>query len=88
MPYLEINEVVLVQCNTVKNDYQHEYIFVPNTSFGQLLGQLFDQIYQLSINFIFLKTLNSEYSYIEEWFTNQNSTLLEMKDKINMKSNL
>ena len=88
MPYLEINEVVLVQCNTVKNDYQHEYIFVPNTLFGQLLGQLFDQIYQLSINFIFLKTLNSEYSYIEEWFTNQNSTLLEIKDKINMKSNL
>ena len=88
MPYLEINEVVLVQCNTVKTDYQHEYIFVPNTSFGQLLGQLFDQIYQLSNNFIFLKTLNSEYSYIEEWFTNQNSTLLEIKDKINMKSNL
>ena len=54
--------------------------------FGQLLGQLFDQIYQLSKNFIFLKTLNSEYSCIEEWFTNQNSILLEIKDKIDMKS--
>ena len=32
--YLEITEVILVQCNIVKNDYKHDsrvlYTFVPN----------------------------------------------------------
>ena len=41
MAYLEITEVVLAQCNIVKNDYQHDlrvfHTFVPNKSFGQLL---------------------------------------------------
>ena len=38
--HLEINEVVLVHCNMVINDYQHNlrvlYIFTPNKLFGQL----------------------------------------------------
>ena len=38
---LEINEVVLVHCNIVNNNYQQNsrvlYTFVPNKSFGQLL---------------------------------------------------
>ena len=37
-PHLEITEVVLVYCNIVNNDYQHDsrtlYTFVPNKSFG------------------------------------------------------
>ena len=41
VPYLEITEVVLVHCNIVNNDYQHDskvlYTFVPNKSFGSLL---------------------------------------------------
>ena len=41
MSHLEIAEVILVNCNTVSNDYQQDsrvlYIFVPNKSFGQLL---------------------------------------------------
>ena len=41
MPYLEITEVVLVQCNVANNNYQHSstdlYTFVPNQPFGQLL---------------------------------------------------
>ena len=41
MPHLEITEVVLVHCNIVKNDYQHNlrtlHTFVRNKSFGQLL---------------------------------------------------
>ena len=62
--------VVLVQCNIVSNDYQQEirvlYTFTPNKSFGQLL-----------INFskkTFLKTFNSEFSYIER----------EIEQKINI----
>ena len=49
--------------------------FFPNISFDQLLD-----ISRKS--FIFLKTFNSEFSYIEVWLTNQNSKPLEMEDKI------
>ena len=35
-------------------------------------------------NFIFLKTFDSEFSYIEVLFTDQNSKPLEIEDKINM----
>ena len=79
--YLEITEVVFVHCNIVNNDYQQDsrilYTFVLNKSFGQLLDML-------SKNFIFLKTFNSEFSYIEVWFTDQNYKPLEIKDKINI----
>ena len=53
---LEINEVVLVNCNVVNNNYQRNsrvlYTFVRNKSFGQL----FDISPK---NFIFLKTFDS-----------------------------
>ena len=50
--------------------------FTPNKSFGQLLD--------ISIkNFISLKTFNSEFSYIEVWFTDQICKQLEKEDKIN-----
>ena len=79
--YLEITEVVLVHCNIVNNDYQQDsrilYTFVLNKSFGQLLDIL-------SKNFIFLKTFNSEFSYVEAWFTNQNYKPLEIEDEINI----
>ena len=35
-------------------------------------------------NFIFLKTFNSEFSYIEAWFTDQNFNPLQIEDKINI----
>ena len=35
-------------------------------------------------NFVLLKTFNSEFSYIEVWFTDQNSKPLEIEDKINI----
>ena len=79
-PHLEITEVVLIHSNIVNNDYQQVsrvlYTFVPNKSFGQLLD-----ISQKK--FIFLKSFNSEFSYIEVWFTDQKSKLLEREDKIN-----
>ena len=41
IPHLEINEVVLVHCNIVNNDYQQNlrvlYTFIPNKPFGHLL---------------------------------------------------
>ena len=61
VPHLEITEVVLVHCNMVNNDYQHDsrilYTFVPNKSFGSLLDIS-------PSNHIFLKTFNSKYDEI------------------------
>ena len=33
---------------------------------------------------MFLKIFDLEFSYIEVWFTDQNSNLLEIEDKINI----
>ena len=88
VPHSEITEVVLVycnivnnNCNIVNNNYQHNskvlYTITPNKSFGQLLD-ISPKI------IIFLKTFNSEISYIEAWFTDQNSKPLEIEDKINI----
>ena len=79
--HLEITEVVLVHCDIVNNDYQQDsrvlYTFVPNKPFGSLLEIS-------SINHIFLKTFNSEYSEIKVWFTDQNSKPLKTEDRINL----
>ena len=81
VPYLETTEVVLIHCNVVNDSYLQNsrvfYAFVPNKSFGQLLDILPE-------NFIFLKTSDSEFSYIEVWFIDQNSNPLEIEDKINI----
>ena len=81
VPHLEITEVVLVHCNMVNNDYQHDsrvlYTFVQNKSFGSLLDIS-------PSNHIFLKTFNSEYDEIIVWFADQNSKPLEIEDKINL----
>ena len=79
MPHLGITEVVLVQCNIVNNDYQQDsrVLLVPNKPFGSLL--------EISlVNYIFLKTFNSEFQTIEVWFTDQNSQPLEIEDRINL----
>ena len=81
VPHLEITEKVLIHCNIANNDYQQDsrvlYIFVPNKSFGQLLDISREK-------FMFLKTSNLEFSYIEVRFTDQNSKPLEIEDKINI----
>ena len=78
MAGLEITEVVLIHCNIVNNKYQQDSIalhtFIPNKSLGQLLD-ISQKIY------IFLKMFNSEFLYIEIWFTDQNSKPLEIEDK-------
>ena len=79
VPNLEIAEVVLVHCNTVSNDYQQDsrvfFTFIPNKQFGQLYISPKDCIY--------LKIFNSEFSYIEVWFTDQTLKSLEIEDKVN-----
>ena len=81
VPNLEITEVVLVPSNIANNNYEQNsrvlHTFFPDKSLGQLLDIS-------SKKFIFLKTFNSEFSYIEVWFTGQNSKLLEIEDKINI----
>ena len=79
--YVEITELVLIHCNVVNNSYLQNsrvvYTFVPNKSFGQLLDIS-------SKNFIFLKTFDSEFSYIEVQFKDQNFNPPEIEDKINI----
>ena len=72
---MKITEVLLMHCNVTNNSSQQSsrvlYTFVPNKSFGQLLDISPE-------NFIFLKTFDLEFPYIEVWFTNQNSYPLEI----------
>ena len=79
--HLEIREVVLVHCDIVNNNYQQDsrvlYTFVQNKPLCRLL--------EISPkNHIFLKTFNQEYDEIKVWFTDLNSQLLEIEDKMNL----
>ena len=78
---LESVEVVLVHCNLVKNDYQHTskvlFTFVPNKQFGQLIN-----ISPHSLTM--MNTVNTEFSFVEVWFTDQTSKALEIEDNINL----
>ena len=81
VPKLESVEVVLVHCNLVKNDYQHTskvlFSFVPNKQFGQLIN-----ISPHSLTM--MNTVNTEFSFVEVWFTDQTSKALEIEDNINL----
>ena len=81
VPKLESVEVVLVHCNLVKNDYQHTskvlFSFVPNKQFGQLIN-----ISPHSLTM--MNTVNTEFSYVEVWFTDQASKSLEIEHNVNL----
>ena len=81
VPRLENVEVVLVHCNLVNNSYQQAsrvlFTFVPNKQYGQLIS--------ISPNSLtFLKTMNTEFSEIEIWFTDQNNNSLGIEDNVNI----
>ena len=80
VPKLESVEVVLVHCNLVKNDYQHTskvlFSFVPNKQFGQLIN-----ISPHSLTM--MNTVNTEFSFVEVWFTDQASKAFEIEDNVN-----
>ena len=81
MPYLEIAEAVLVPCNIANKRYQQDsrvlYRLFPNKSFSLLLDIS-------HTNFIFLRSFDSGFSFIEVWFPDQNSKPLEIEDKIDI----
>ena len=76
VPRLENVEVVLVN-----NSYQQAsrvlFTFVPTKQYGQLIS-----ISPHSL--VFLKTMNTEFSEIEVWFTDQNNNALEIEDNVNI----
>ena len=78
---LESVEFVLVHCNLVNNNYQQAskalFTFVPNKQFGHLIN-----ISPHSLTM--LGTTNSEFSFIELWFTDQNSERLKIEDNVNL----
>ena len=65
----------------VNNSYQQAsrivFTFAPNKQYGQSIS--------ISPNsLIFLKTMNTEFSEIEIWFTDQNNNSLKIEDNINI----
>ena len=69
---LENVGVVLVHCNLVNDSYQQAsrvlFTFVPNKQYGQLISISPHTLF-------FLKTMNTEFSEIAVWFTDQNNML-------------
>ena len=75
IPKLESVEVVLLHCNLVKNDYQLTskvlLTFVPNKQFGQLINIAPHSLTMMS-------AVNTEFSFVEVWFTDQFRKALEI----------
>ena len=68
VPRLKNVEVALVHCSLINNSYKQ---------YGQLIS-----ISPHSL--VFLKTMNTEFSEIEVWFTDQNNNALEIEDNVNI----
>ena len=72
---LESVEVFLMNCNLVKNDYQHTskvlFSLVPNKQFGWLINITPHSLMTMN-------TVNTEFSFVEVWFTDQASKALEI----------
>ena len=81
VPKLESVDLVLVHCNVVNNSYQQAskalFAFVPNKKYGQLITISPETL-------IMLKSVNTEFSFIEIWFTDQDNRPLEIEDSVNI----
>ena len=81
LPKLETVDLVLVHCNLVNNSYQQAskvlFTFVPNKKYGQLITVSPETL-------IILKTVNTEFSFIEIWFTDRDNRPLEIEDSVNI----
>ena len=69
-----------MRCNLVKNYYQHTskvlFSFVPNKQFGQLIN--------ISPHYLtIMNPVNTEFSFVEVWFTDQATKALENEDNVN-----
>ena len=58
--------------------HQRFYLpFAPNKEFGQLIN--------ISLHaFTMMNTVNTEFSFVEVWFTDQDSKALEIEDNVNL----
>ena len=78
---LESVDLVLLHCNLVNNSYQQAskvlFTFVPNKKYGQLITVSPNSL-------IMFKTINTEFSFIEIWFTDQDNRPLEIEDSVNI----
>ena len=76
VPKLESVDLVLAHCNLVNNSYQQAFkvlfTFVPNKKYGQIITVSPHSL-------IMLKTVNTEFSFIEIWFTDQDNRPLEIE---------
>ena len=81
VPKLESVDLVLMHCNLVNNHYQKPsrvlFTFVPNKSYGQLMTTVPHPL-------IMLKTVNTEFTFVEVWFTDQDYKPLEIEDNVNI----
>ena len=81
VPKLGSVDLVLVHCNLVNNSYQQDckvlFTFVFNKKYGQLITVSPERL-------IMLKTVNTEFSFIEMWFTDQDNRPLEIEDSVNI----
>ena len=81
VPKLESVDLVLVHCNVVNNSYQQAskvlFTFVANKKYGQLITVSPETL-------IMLKTVNTEFSFIKIWFTDQDNRPLEIEDSVNI----
>ena len=81
VPKLESVDLVLVHFNLVNNSYQQAskvlFTFVPNKKYGQLITVSPETL-------IMLKTINTEFSSIVIWFTDQVNRPLEIEDSVNI----
>ena len=69
-----------MHCNVVKDDYQHTskvlFTFIPHKHFKQLIIST----YSLAM----MNTINTEFSSVDVWFTDQASKALEIEDNVNL----
>ena len=81
VPKLENVDLILVHCNVVNNSYQQAskvlFTFVPDKKCVQLITISPEAL-------IMLKTVNTEFSFIETWFTDQDNRPLEIEDSVNI----
>ena len=81
VPKPESVDLVLVHCNLVANSYQQAskvlFTFIPNKKYGQLITVSPHSL-------IMLKTVNTEFSFIEIGFTDQDNRPLEIEHKVNI----
>ena len=81
VPKLESADVVLVHCNLVNNNYQQ----ASNVSFTSEPNKQLYQLINISPHSLtMLNTTNTEFSFVEVWFTDQNSKQFEIEDNVNM----